>query len=43
MEILLIREIIIGEFKNPTERLWYRTENKEFLGTDYFRILKSYP
>ena len=37
--ILLKEEVIVGEMKIPSERSWYRTENEEFLGTDF--LLKT--
>jgi hypothetical protein len=37
--IYLNDEVIIGEMKIPAERSWYRTENDEFLGTDF--LLKT--
>lgn len=37
--IYLEGEINIGEMKIPAKRSWYRTENDEFLGTDF--LLKT--
>jgi hypothetical protein len=37
--IYLKEEVIMGEMKIPAERSWYRTENDEFLGTDF--LLKT--
>lgn len=37
--IYLKEEVIVGEMKIPAERSWYRTENDEFLGTDF--LLKT--
>ena len=37
--IYLKEELIVGEMKIPAERSWYRTENGEFLGTDF--LLKT--
>ena len=37
--IYLNEEIIVGEMKIPAQRSWYRTENEEFLGTDF--LLKT--
>lgn len=37
--IYLEGEINIGEMKIPAKRSWYRTENNEFLGTDF--LLKT--
>ena len=37
--IYLENELIVGSMKIPSERSWYRTENDEFLGTDF--LLKT--
>lgn len=37
--IYLKEEVIVGEMKIPAERSWYRTEDGEFLGTDF--LLKT--
>ncbi|MCH6198945.1 DUF6503 family protein [Aquiflexum sp. LQ15W] len=39
-EIIYLKEqVIVGEMNIPSERSWFRTENNEFLGTDF--LLKT--